>query len=236
MTTTEQARSGVLVERLRTLDSCAVSDALDAYGIATVVLGPRPVWPVRHVVAGRVRTVTAGPRDSDRPAGHIGAAAVDISGPEDVLVIANSGRTDVSCWGGILSRAAVRREIAGVVVDGACRDASESEELGLPVFARAVVPVSARGRVVQYAMDQPVTFGGVRVSPGDYVIADGNGVVFVPGANADLIVDFAERVVAREAAMSEAVALGRPVAEVMHDSRFPQIVEAPSEPTEESGS
>ncbi|WP_328914507.1 MULTISPECIES: RraA family protein [unclassified Streptomyces] len=217
-----------LLERLRALDSCAVSDALDAYGLSTVVLGPRPVWPVDRVVAGRVRTVQVGPRRSDRPAGHVGAAAVDASGPQDVLVIANDGRLDVSCWGGILSRAAVARGIAGVLVDGACRDASESGELGLPVFARAVVPISARGRVVQHAMDEPVEFGDVTVRPGDYVIADGNGVAFVPGPDAPRIVGFAERIVAREAGMADSVDRGRPVSEVMHDSQFPA--------TEESGS
>ncbi|MFD5033883.1 RraA family protein [Streptomyces sp. NPDC058405] len=220
--------AATLVERLRALDSCAVSDALDAFGISAVVLGPEPVWPVRYVVAGRVRTVTVGPRRSDKPAGHVAAAAVDVSGPEDVLVIANDGRLDVSCWGGILSRAAVARGIAGVVVDGACRDASESRDLGLPVFARAVVPVSARGRVVQHAMDEPITFGEITVRPGDYVVADGNGVAFVPGPDAQRIVAFAERIVAREAAMADAVAQGRPVADVMHDSQFPATEESRS--------
>ncbi|MFE4175551.1 RraA family protein [Streptomyces sp. NPDC056909] len=229
MTTENEARTtapaATAVERLRALDSCAVSDALDAYGLSTVTLGPVPVWPVRHVVAGRVRTVTVGPRDSGRPADHVAAAAVDISGPDDVLVIANDGRLDVSCWGGILSRAALARGIAGVVVDGACRDAAESAELGLPVFARAVVPVSARGRVVQYAMDEPVRFGDITVEPGDHVIADGNGVAFVPGPYVQRVIGFAERIVAREAAMADAVAQGRPVTEVMHDSQFPTTEE-----------
>lgn len=219
------ATSATLIDRLRALDSCAVSDALDAYRISTVVLGPAPVWPVRHVVAGRVRTVAVGPRRSDRPAGHVAAAAVDVCGPQDVLVIGNEGRLDVSCWGGILSRAATARGIAGVVVDGACRDASESEDLGLPVFARAVVPVSARGRIVQHAMDEPLRFGGITVGPGDYVVADGNGVAFLPGADAERIVGFAERIVARESAMADAVDQGRPVADVMHDSQFPAVEE-----------
>ncbi|WP_078863777.1 4-carboxy-4-hydroxy-2-oxoadipate aldolase/oxaloacetate decarboxylase [Streptomyces sp. AcH 505] len=226
--TPEPAPVDGVLDRLRALDSCAVSDALDAYGLASVVLGPAPVWQVDRVIAGRVRTVTAGPRRSDRPAGHIAAAAVDISGPDDVIVIANDGRLDVSCWGGILSRAAVARGVAGVVVDGACRDASESRDLGMPVFARAVVPVSARGRVVQLAMDETIRFGEIDVGPGDFVIADGNGVAFVPGQDAERIVAFAERIVAREAAMAEAVDRGRPVADVMHDSQFPA--------TEESGS
>ncbi|WP_329110661.1 4-carboxy-4-hydroxy-2-oxoadipate aldolase/oxaloacetate decarboxylase [Micromonospora sp. NBC_01699] len=213
----------VLVDRLRQLDTCAISDALDTLGIVGVPLGPRPVWPVRRVVAGLVRTVQAGPRRSDGPADHIAAAAVDRSGPLHVLVIANEGRTDVSCWGGILSRAAVNRSIAGVVIDGACRDAGESDALDFPVFARAVVPVSARGRVVQLSMDEPVAFGDLWVAPGDYVIADVNGVAFVPAGYADLVIDLAERIVAREADMAAAVDEGRPVSVVMHDSQFPTV-------------
>jgi regulator of RNase E activity RraA len=67
-----------------------------------------------------------------------------------------------------------------VIIDGACRDIAESEEQGFPVFGRAVVPVSARGRIVQLAMDEPVEFAGVTVRPGCAVLADRNGVVFVP--------------------------------------------------------
>lgn len=215
--------SDPLIARLRALDSCAVSDALDAYGLATVVLGPAPVWQVPGVVAGLARTITAGPRRSDRPADHIAAAAVDDSGSDHVLVIANAGRLDVSCWGGILSRAAIGRGIQGTVVDGAVRDASEAAELGYPVFARAVVPVSARGRIVQLAMDEEIDVAGVAVGPGDYVIADGNGLAFIPGEYAERVIAFAEAIVEREAGMADAVLAGRPVSEVMHDSKFPAI-------------
>ncbi|MEV4513360.1 4-carboxy-4-hydroxy-2-oxoadipate aldolase/oxaloacetate decarboxylase [Dactylosporangium sp. NPDC049525] len=215
--------AGSLLARLRALDVCAVSDALDTLGLPGVTLGPRPVWPNRTVVAGLVRTVQAGPRQGPGPFDHIAARAVDDSGADHVLVIANGGRPDVSCWGGILTRAAQQRGIAGVVVDGACRDAGEAEELGFPVFSQAVVPVSARGRIVQLAMDEPVTFAGHPVHPGDYVIADVNGVAFVPAARAADVVTLAERIAAREAAMVADVLAGRPVTAVMHDSQFPTL-------------
>jgi regulator of RNase E activity RraA len=209
------------LDRLRQLDACAVSDALDSFGLPGAVTGIRPLWPVGDVVAGVARTVLAGPRTADGPAAHIGAAAVEASGAGDVLVIANGGRTDVSCWGGILTVAAQQREIGGVIVDGACRDIAESHELGFPVFGRAVVPVSARGRIVQVGMAVPVRFAGIVVSPGDLVIADRSGVAFIPRARATEVIALAERIVAREAIMTKAVLAGRPVGEVMHDSRFP---------------
>jgi regulator of RNase E activity RraA len=213
------------LERLRGLDSCAVSDSLDTLGLPGATTGIGPLWPVREPVVGRARTVAAGPRQADRPAQHIAAAAIEAAGPGDVLVIANGGRLDVSCFGGILTLAATRRGIAGVVIDGACRDIAESEEMTFPVFGRAVVPVSARGRIVQLAMEEPVAFAGVTVNPGDFVLADRNGVVFVPEAALDRVLDLAERIVARESAMAEAVRAGQPVTEVMHDSRFPAAEE-----------
>ena len=214
-----------MLDRLRALDSCAVSDALDTLGLPGATTGIGPLWAVREPVAGLARTVLAGPRRSDRPAQHIAASAIEAADPGDVLVIANAGRTDVSSWGGILTLAARRRALGGVVIDGACRDIAESEEHGFPVFGRAVVPVSARGRIVQLAMDEPVEFAGVTVHPGDAVLADRNGVVFVPAAELGRVVALAERITAREAAMADAVRAGHPVTEVMHDSKFPTIEE-----------
>jgi regulator of RNase E activity RraA len=143
-----------------------------------------------------------------------------------VLVIANDGRTDVSCWGGILTLAAGRKGIGGVVIDGACRDITESAERGFPVFGRAVVPVSARGRIAQLAMDEPVEFAGLVVYPGDVVLADANGVVFIQADQLERVIALAELIVAREQRMAEAVSAGQPVTEVMHDSKFPTIEEA----------
>ncbi len=210
-----------IVRRLAALDTCAVSDALDTLGLEGAVIGVRPLWPVRRVVAGRARTVQAGPRRADGPTTHIASPLVDQAVAGDVVVIANQGRVDVSCWGGILAVAAQRHGVAGVVIDGACRDIAESETLDLPVYGRAVVPVSARGRIIQEDMDVPVPFGPVTVNPGDYVLADQCGVVFVGPDQADRVVGLAERIVRREDKMVEGVNAGRPVTEVMHDTQFP---------------
>ncbi|WP_119696290.1 RraA family protein [Microbacterium halotolerans] len=211
-----------LLLRLRALDTCAVSDALDTLSLPGATTGVRALW-FASVVVGRARTIQAGPRPSDGSAAHIAAAAIDDSGETDVLVIANDGRLDVSCFGGILTRASVRRGVRGVVIDGACRDIAESRELGFPVFGRAVVPVSARGRIVQLSMDQTIEFARVRVDSGDLVIADGNGVVFVPAARAEDVIGMAELIAAREWRMATAVDVGEPVTDVMHDSKFPTL-------------
>ena len=219
-----------LLERLARLDCCAVSDALDAVGLPGATTGVRRLWPVERPLAGVARTVTAGPRTQGGPSAHIAASAIDSASEGDVIVVANGGRLDVSCWGGILTRAARYRGIGGVVIDGACRDIGEGEDLGFPVFGRAVVPVSARGRIVQVAAGDPVDFAGVRVEQGDLVLADRDGVVFIPRGRAADVIAFAERIVAREEQMAAAVLAGEPVTAVMHDTRFP----APGVPDEPS--
>ena len=220
------------VQRLRALDTCAVSDALDHLSLAGAVIGIRPVWPFTGVVAGRARRVRAAPRPASGPAAHIASALVDIAEPDDVIVIDNRGRTDVSCWGGLLAEAAVQRRVAGVVVDGAVRDVADCESARLAVFARTVVPITARGRIVQDDMDVQVQIGLLCVSPGDFVIADRNGVVFIAAAVIEQVIGLAESVTERERVMAEQVRAGRSVVEVMHDAQF--ALRAPGGPSRDS--
>lgn len=211
---------GDLGARFRRLDACAVSDALDGLGLPGAVAGLAPLVPVAAVLAGPVVTVRVGPRRDDRPRPHLGATAIATAAPGDVIVVDHRGRLDVSAWGGILSLAAQLRGVAGVIVDGACRDVDEARALGLPLFARAAVPVTARGRIVEESCREPVVIGGVPVAAGDWVVADSSGVVFVSGGRAGEVAARAERIRAREAAMAEAVRAGESIVEVMHDSRF----------------
>jgi regulator of RNase E activity RraA len=213
-----------LLDRLSALDSCAVSDALDTLGLPGATTGVHQLWPSAAPLVGVARTVEAGPAAPGVPAAHIAAGAIEAGAAPDVLVIANDGRTDVSCWGGILTVAATQRGIGGVVIDGACRDIAESEEQGFPVYGRAVVPVSARRRIVQLSTGAPVEFAGVTVATGDLVIADRNGVAFLGADVAERVIALAERIVAREQDMAAAVRSGRSVVDVMHDTAFPAAV------------
>lgn len=204
------------------LDACAVSDALDTLALPPSVLtGIRPIWPVRGVVIGRARTVQAGERTGTGPSAHIAAATVEDGAPGDIIVVANGGRTDVSCWGGILTEAALKKGVDAVIVDGACRDVAESHEAAFPVFARASVPTSARGRIVQLSSGEPIEVGGVEIRDGDIVVADSTGVVVVPQTWAGQVAVWAERIVTREARMRDQVRSGASIVEVMHDTAFP---------------
>ncbi|MHB8574817.1 MAG: RraA family protein [Dehalococcoidia bacterium] len=209
-----------LVERLGRLDSCVVSDALDRLGLTGVVVGLRPMWACPRIV-GRVVTVKlvpvgdSGPAHGGGPARHLGTAAIEAAAPGDVIAIDHGGRDISGGWGGILSLAAQLKGIAGVIVDGACRDIDEGRDLGFPIYARSAIPLTARQRVVEQSFNEPVRLGDVTVHPGDLVLADWSGVVFVLAARAEEIVQAAEGLAAREAAMAEALRAGRSVVEVM---------------------
>jgi regulator of RNase E activity RraA len=203
-----------LVERLKKLDSCSVSDALDKLGMTGAVTGLNCLT-VRGRVAGPAITVKLGAPMDGLPKRHLGAGAIMAAQAGDIIVVEHRGRLDVSGWGGLLSRGAVKRGVAAVVVDGACRDLDESLEFGLPVFARAAVPVTARGRVAEHAFNEAITVAGVAVSPGDLVLGDGSGVVFIPQGKAEVVIATAEQIFAREQLMAAAIERGDPIGVVM---------------------
>jgi len=211
-----------LIQRLEKVDTCAVSDALDHLGLKGAVIGIRPVWQCPRIV-GRAVTVKIVPAGLTKPEHHLATPAVEASEPGDLIVVDNAGRTDVSSSGDILSNAAQVKGVRGVIIDGACRDVDGSREIGFPVYARAGVPVTARNRIIQESFNTMIQCGGVQVRPGDLVIADGSGVCFVPDERAEDVVEAAERIVAREAEMVQAVRDGRSVVEVMAESQFQAI-------------
>jgi regulator of RNase E activity RraA len=203
-----------LTERLLALDTPSLSDALDKLGRPGAVVGLASLTlPAR--IAGRVQTVKLGAPIPNLPKVHLGAGAIMAAAAGDIIVVEHRGRMDVSGWGGLLSRASVKKGIAGVIVDGAFRDIDEARDLGLPVFGKAAVPVTARGRVAEHAFNQPITVAGIAVSPGDWVMGDGSGIVFLPQADAETILVVAEDIFRREQAMARDIDAGVPIDQVM---------------------
>jgi len=202
------------VDRLLRLDTGAVSDALAKLGGKGTVNGIFSLTgPVK--IAGRVVTVKLVAAGKTPPERHLCTAAVEAAEPGDVIVVEHHARDDCAGWGGILSAAAKARGLAGSIVDGLARDIDESREAGYPLFARGATPSTARGRIVEDAWNVPIIVGGVEVAPGDLVVADGSGVVFVSASRAEEVLDAAEAIASREAAMTHAVKNGKPVSQVM---------------------
>lgn len=208
-----------LLDRFTGVDSAAVSDALDQLGLPAGVGGIRPVWGPASVVGFAV-TVGLEPR-ADGPAGaHIATTAIETSDSQNVIVVDNQGRTDVSCWGGILSLGAAQRGVRGVVADGVCRDVTEARELGFPVFSRGAIPATARGRLQQRSTGEPVEIAGLTVEQGDVVVADETGLVVVPRERAEEVAAIATAIVARERTIAQEVRAGARLSHAMHDARL----------------
>jgi regulator of RNase E activity RraA len=206
------------VKRLQRLDVCAVSDAMDKLGLPPSVSGltqqstqqriAGKVVTYKLVPAAQVPAHTGAPR-------HLGTTAIEAAQPGDVIVIEQRTGLDAGSWGGILSLAAILRQVAGVVVDGPVRDIDEARAYEFPVYARGLTARTARARVAEAFTNQPVRIGEVTVSPGDYVIADASGAVFIAAADIERVLSAAEMIVGREAAMAQALRAGKPVSQVM---------------------
>lgn len=204
-----------LLQRLKNMDSCAVSDAMDSIGLAGEVTGINN-QTTKDKIVGRTLTVKLG---STPPEGgsvkHLCSGAIEQGRAGNVIVIEQSTGIDAAGWGGVLSNAAQHNGIEGVILEGPARDIDEASGLGFAVYARGHTARTARGRIYEQSFNSAITVGDVQVNEGDYVIADGSAVVFVPADRAEQVVKIAERIVAKEKLMTEAVRAGEPVGSVM---------------------
>lgn len=211
-----------LLDRLASLDTNTVSDALDFLNLPGATFGIRPLWDCPKIV-GRASTVQLGPKTDAKPTVHLITPVVAQIQTDDRILVIAGGIDGISCWGDILANAAAAKKVRGSVIDGVSRDIEGSESIGYPVFGRGVTMISARNRVVQVDSGKPVKFAGVVVSEDDYVIADRCGTVFVPASRIEEVLDLGERIARRQDGMVQAVRSGRSVEEVMHDKEFEAI-------------
>lgn len=201
------------------LDSAAISDALDALELPSGIGGIVPLTGFTKVV-GYAVTVQLEPFVPGPSGPHIASTAVATAGENDVIVVANDGRRDVSCWGGLLSLGASIRGVRGTVADGSCRDLGEARDLGYPVFARGGIPATARGRLQQKSTGEPVDVAGVRVAQGDIVFADETGVAIVPREHREAVLAGAQAIAGREKSIADDLRAGVALPEAMHDARL----------------
>ena len=192
------------VKRASKLDTTALSDALDRLGIPGQCLGIKPL-DSRFRLAGRAFTLLYGP--AGLPPGTVGDFIDDVT-ESNVIVIDNGGRENATVWGDILTMVAHRRNIAGTVIDGACRDTNLSRETGYPIFSRSYSMRTGKDRVQLEATNGPVNIGDARVLPGDILRGDGDGVVVIPQAHEDRLLTIAEEIDATEQKIRQAVLEG----------------------------
>ena len=178
------------LQRASKLDTTALSDAMDRLGIAGQCLGIKPLDP-RFRVTGRAFTILYGPAGS--PPGTVGDYIDDVE-PGGIVVLDNGGRENATVWGDILTMVAHTRGVAGTVIDGACRDTALALELGYPIFSRSYSMRTGKDRVQVEAMGGTVNIGDARVDAGDLLRGDADGIVAIPRAHEEAILNAAEEI------------------------------------------
>ena len=189
------------VARAARLDCASLSDALDKLGIVGQCYRIKP-RSSSFRMAGRAWTLLYGP--AGKPAGTVGDYIDDVP-PGSVIVLDNGGRDNATVWGDILTEVAHRRGIAGTVIDGVCRDVALCLQLGYPIFSKDHWMRTGKDRVQVEATGVPVTIGEARVAPGDIVRGDADGVVVIPKAHEQAVLDTAEAIESAENRIREAV-------------------------------
>lgn len=204
-------------ERLAALSTTNLADAMDQVGLRGAVIGIRPLFGMPRVIgrAVTIKMTAAGMMKSKR---HLGVDAIASAKPGDLICIDNRGDLYNNCWGEILSYAAQQKGVSGVIVDGAARDVDVCQEIGFPVFARGVVPITARGRIMQENFNCPIRLGDVQVRPGDIVVGDVNGIVVIPLEKLDEVLTAAETILDKELQMRADILAGMDILEV--DSKY----------------
>lgn len=209
--------------RLERLSTTNLSDALDAVGARGAVSGIRPMFDCRKLV-GRAVTIKITAAGMVRSKQHLGVEAIASAEKGDIIVIDNHGDTTNNCWGEVLSCAAQVKGVSGVVVDGAARDIDICKEMGFPVYARAAVPITARGRITQEAFNCLIRIGDVQVRPGDVVVADVNGIVVICSEQLEQVVAKAETLMDKEERMKADLLAGMDVLEMDRKYNYEQML------------
>lgn len=168
------------------LYAAVVSDTLDAMGLRNQVVAPglRPVAE-GMTICGHARTGIYMPIYHDDDTVKVyehEIRLIDDLAPGDVAVLSCNGNRNIAPWGELLSTRASYLRGAGCITDGCVRDVRMIREMGFPVFSAGTNPVDTKYRGKMMWMDVPCVIGGVTVNSGDLVLADLDGVVFVPQA------------------------------------------------------
>ncbi len=213
------ASDDINIQRASKLDTTALSDALDRFGIAGQCLGIKPLDP-RFRLTGRAFTILYGPAGT--PPGTVGDYIDDVP-PGGVVVLDNGGRENATVWGDILTMVATRRGIAGTVIDGACRDTHLARELGYPIFSRSYSMRTGKDRVQVEAMGGIVNIGDARVNAGDMLRGDADGVLVIPRAHEDEVLKIAEEIDAIEEQIRRAVQAGKTLAEARRELGYHKL-------------
>ncbi len=183
-------READLLARLKELPTAAIGDGGDRLGFADSSV--KPIWHAPRLV-GRALPVHVHAGD------NLGVhAALKVAQPGDVLVVAGDGHSDRALLGELIANRAINRGILGFITDGAVRDRDDLEAMGFPVWASGQSPAGPY-KHGPFRVNTDISIGGTVCHPGDYVVADTDGVCFISPADLEKAVRGGEEVLAEEA-------------------------------------
>ncbi|MPZ21073.1 MAG: hypothetical protein GEV06_24710 [Luteitalea sp.] len=205
-----------LIARYRTVSSPTVYDVLDKMRHPNQALSSR-IRPLArgHRLAGPALTLH-GATMSVADGSWGTAFSYDMFRaiqPGDVIVFDCGGHEQGGPWGGNTGATARVKGAAGIIIDGGTRDETDLIAMGFPTWCRFVTPVLAHGRFQIHGFNVPITMAGqlearVTIAPGDFVVADDDGVVIVPEALVAEVIEFAEAAEQAEVAIRRAIEVG----------------------------
>ena len=219
MTSTPKPPAGA-VARFLALGECTslISDVMDELGVPEGAIGATVLKPTLSgkMVVGPALTVRNIRRRADpRVAAQKNAngmaefEAHNLAEDGDVLVI--SGVSGVSNMGGISAYTAQRQGERGAIVMGGVRDVRHSRSIDYPIWASEITPVTGKWRLETVEINGEIQMGEVRVNPGDLVVADDTGVVFIPRDQIMAVLELCEKKKRAEDERVDAISKGVPV-------------------------
>ncbi len=205
-----------LTTRVARLATGTLANALDKAGLhVNVISHIKPVAPGLRFVGPAVTVrESSGEHGSFTSEDFAVGSMIDAAQAGDAIVV-DAGGAEFSTWGGMASLAAKVKGIAGLMVDGAVRDLEEIAEFQFPVFSRHMTPTTGRLRLRIEAINEPVDIDGVRVEPGDIVVADGTGAVCLPRERAEEVTLLAEQFALDDAAATRDIRDGMSFTQAM---------------------
>lgn len=194
-------------DRLEACYSGAVYDVLRAMGHAEQVLPQeiRPLLPDRKL-AGRVYTIGGHTKpDLDGHQTLLAWTEMLSRAPRGSVVMMQPNDSTMSHMGELSSETMLHRGIRGYIVDGGCRDSEFISKIGFRVWCRYYTPIDIVGRWEAETFGEPITIGGVVIHTGDYVLADFDGAVVIPGALIEEVTTKVEEVLQTESLVRKAI-------------------------------
>jgi 4-hydroxy-4-methyl-2-oxoglutarate aldolase len=188
-----------ILQKLRLLGTALISDAKG--GIDVIEYQIRSRTNDGHLVAGVAETVHILQKSLD-PVRSIFEKCAKKAGAPQILVIDASGLTG-AVWGEIFTRFAKKSNIIAVIIDGGARDLTEIRKLDFPIWVRYITPrvitgewatTFVPGLELGPHMSVPIMCGGVLVRPGDYIVADLDGVVIIRPEEINKVLEKAENI------------------------------------------